>query len=327
MRLFIVRFAKANGKSLPVARLNTSGGPDCGIVFKGEESAWPRGVAIRFSQQDPTSGIGWRLWTLRVKAFNGGLLCIPQHRTGPSKHKLEVRVGGMKLQRRSKEMDLSGSSKPLDLQFKEKPVRRIQLIRANFDPDVKRIIKNSYLDRLEGQPVNGPAWAASRRIHARRRACLLNLLTKLSAFKSSAVASISTLVEDVFLADFDRIYVTARPGFLESVRKSGRFQRCRSGGVHEKLLERIDRDYPLVGFREKVQRLSMQIVISRRGGVHAKGGPEYADIDIDLGNPYMSLSGLAIHFGEVLHPDKTNHLNMHKNLAKSVKLPYIVHPA
>ena len=43
----------------------------------------------------------------------------------------------------------------------------------------------------------------------------------------------------------------------------------------------------------------------------------YADIDIDLGHPSLDAKGFMIHIGELLHPDRTNHLRLRSKLTKS----------
>jgi hypothetical protein len=67
---------------------------------------------------------------------------------------------------------------------------------------------------------------------------------------------------------------------------------------------------------------SLQMVIARPSSSYPS---EFADIDLDLGNPLQDVAGLIVHIGELLTGKPTNHLDLWSTLRKKSKAtsPYI----
>lgn len=86
--------------------------------------------------------------------------------------------------------------------------------------------------------------------------------------------------------------------------------------THLKLLKRIPNGpaHQLHSVREAVATNSMQLALAIPEDAAA---PQYGDIDIDLGNPFVNPRGFFIHVGELLDPGKTDHLALFKKLKGS----------
>src|SRR5262249_32153978 len=70
-------------------------------------------------------------------------------------------------------------------------------------------------------------------------------------------------------------------------------------------------DYVLESFREPQSARSMQVICATQ----RISGHVVAELDIDLGNPQIDLLGFFTHVGELLAPDRTNHLALFEPLA------------
>ncbi len=133
---------------------------------------------------------------------------------------------------------------------------------------------------------------------------------------------------DVLFAATDRIYARVEPAFLARLRKlaadpnkSFYEEGEPKGGVHAQLLNRIVDDrrvrpdtYRLLSFRAEGAPSLQAVVAFPQDGVD--GAYHYSDLDLDLGNPLQDIVGFLIHMGELLNPDRTDHFNLRKKLAK-----------
>jgi hypothetical protein len=132
-------------------------------------------------------------------------------------------------------------------------------------------------------------------------------------------------VRSVLLADVDRIYVKLDGGFAEALSQPGSGFRQDPGAIHEthgrlKLRVPNGRDHDLRSFREMVGLHSLQIVVASTNNLDA---PQYADVDIDLGNPFASPKGLVVHIGELIDPDRTDHLALSGPLSQSASREFL----
>jgi hypothetical protein len=185
------------------------------------------------------------------------------------------------------------------------------------------------LDVLERSRVDGQAaldWVDDANRRPTRRACLLNLLASLRA-RPRVSEPLLPLVRDIFLVANDRMYARVDRSLLSRLQDladspdrpfyaEGRPHAAIHGRLLTELPEPPDvraRFLDLVSFRAE-GKPSMQIVV-------AVPPPDlahtYAEFDLDLGNPLQDLVGFFVHVGELLDGKPTNHLDMHRVLARS----------
>ncbi len=330
---------RRNGRTLPISRFSireTQAWPP-GITLDGEWSAWPLGLALNLAPRDQETRNAikrvrerqqWRSneFDLQVTSFSSRLELsgVAPDALPAGNYGLAVRLGTLKLARRSYVLKLESGKKPL-VAVEEAP-DKLRLVRTtsinDFDPRLKAIVSNSD-SILDGQSAT--AWIDNPVVRDARRACLFNLLAKLAVLPTEA-DSLAGHVSHVIFADVDRIYVAAQPSLLSRLQGSTRFKRDSTvHPTHKRLLQRIvhaERDsYTLHSYREGPSP-SMQIVVAEPPpGVADR--THYADVDIDMGNPSWDLKSLAIHIGELLSPDKTNHLKLYSKLNKDSLRHYL----
>jgi hypothetical protein len=146
---------------------------------------------------------------------------------------------------------------------------------------------------------------------------VLNILAKLRTpiqGKPPLAAGVTRLI----FADVDRIYAQLEPKFAARVMfpDSGFREDAVIHTTHLRLLKKIPGGdaYNLHSVREHIPQISMQLAIA----VPDDGAlPQYADVDIDLGNPFTTPLGFIIHVGELIDPGKTDHIALRKSLADS----------
>ena len=207
----------------------------------------------------------------------------------------------------------------------EPDTRRIELL-DNFDTGTATLVKNSAVD---GQSLE--TWLRSATPREARKACLLNILTKLAAppMPNAPKKSLTGRIEGLHFAEVDRVYAAANPGLKKDldgfVEKKGWVFVGRPGAaIHQKVvrdaLKRFKselygkklEDFTLHSYRQG-GRNSLQIVIAEPKFDHPR---VYADLDIDLGNPLWDLDGFIVHLGELLDPARTDHFDLHRKLTK-----------
>jgi hypothetical protein len=146
------------------------------------------------------------------------------------------------------------------------------------------------------------------------------------------IVTVRVRVESDQITEADDI--GAKPAFVERLHRSSKFRKDFGSvyGTHEKLRRRVFNarrdDYVLHSYRE-VSHPSMQIVVAEPPK-DLGDRMHYADVDIDLGNPFMDVKGFIIHVGELLDPDRTDHLKLRRDLARPPTgdhLHYEVRPA
>jgi hypothetical protein len=211
--------------------------------------------------------------------------------------------------------------------------RTIQ-VRQTIDPQIREFL-DSATWLLDG--MSPLAWLASPLPRARRKACFLNMLAKLRS-SPSPDSPLLPHIDRVFFCDVDKIYTTVDTRLLGRLRdladdQTAPFRRDQ-GPLHpdhqnlvrhvgEAGLEADTTGYTLESYRE-VGLPSMHIVVANPPVPDRRC---YAEVDVDLANPFVDVRGLAIHAWELLTPAKTNHLDLWKKLGRGVTgayLPYTV---
>jgi hypothetical protein len=206
----------------------------------------------------------------------------------------------------------------------EPDTRRVALL-GNFDAATEVLVKASSIDgdKLE-------AWLTSATPREVRKACLLNILTKLAAppMPGAARKALTSRFSSLHFADVDRVYGSADPALRKDldafVNKDGWvFEGRPKASIHENLVTNAVKRFPelkgktlddfvLSSYRQG-GRNSLQIVVAAPNFPHPV---IYADVDIDLGNPLWDLQGALIHLGELLDSGRTDHFALHDKLNK-----------
>ncbi|HEX9366296.1 MAG TPA: hypothetical protein VF921_06705, partial [Vicinamibacterales bacterium] len=185
---------------------------------------------------------------------------------------------------------------------------------------------------LEGQSFR--AWLNSD-ARAMRKACALNLVSKLRSFPPAGAPFIG-LVDSVFEVKPDRIYASVRPGLKDRLDAlctgPDAIVKCEGPPVdaaaHRQLLAalpvagdaaRVD-DYTLISYRADGDP-SLQTVLGIPPDGSGCGG--YADFDLDLANSLQDVRGFLIHMGELLSGTMTDHLALHDELAQGTTQPFL----
>jgi len=140
-------------------------------------------------------------------------------------------------------------------------------------------------------------------------------------------------VDSVFFCGTERVYARVQPELFERLgdladdpENPFYAEGTPTSPTHLKLLAAIEQhglgkatDYSLFSFRQE-GKPSMQIVVAAPS---VSTSPFCADLDIDLGNPLQDLQGFAIHMGELIGGDATDHLDLHDKLAKGTTKKYL----
>jgi len=218
----------------------------------------------------------------------------------------------------------------IDLELDE---RTIAVDLSKADPDVLRLLHDSVLD---GQ--TGADWVADAGIRPTRRACALNLAACLRVTPTNGSPLLDE-VERLFLGRDDRTYARVTPRFHERVvalsespSKPVYAEGRPHASIHEELLEALVAFEPaaaamfdkegLRSFRAEGSPSLQMVIATPRPSTSYPA--EFADLDLDLGNPLQDALGLAIHLGELLDGKPTNHLDLGRRLVKQKRVaPYL----
>jgi hypothetical protein len=200
---------------------------------------------------------------------------------------------------------------------------------SECDDDVKRVVEASSFEDL-----TGPDWLASADFRPTRKACFMNLLASLRV-RPQVSDNLLQYVQQFFHIANDRAYARVDRGLydrLEELAVDPDKPFYREGrphaAIHLKLLEHLpepDRSSglftpeSLVSFRgEGRPTLQSVVALAPAGLAHS-----YAEFDLDLGNPLQNFVGFVVHMGELLDGKPTNHLDLHKKLAKGSTADYL----
>ena len=320
----------------------TSVDPAEGIVLGGETSAFPitGGLAI-FPARDAVSQSAykrismvedWRDGKFPVKVSRQGntLVLTGAGKQQPEKslpaigYELSVRMKDTKLRESQFSFRVpAGGTREVEIRVEEPRQVKFTPLK-DYDEQTRQIVTNAQ-SVLDGAPV--VEWFARPTARTVRKVCLLNLLAHLRALPDTR-DSLSGSVQAVALADVDRIAVNVDGSFLARMREltKGREPAFGEDGgpIHPTHFRTRDRvvgaagaGYKLHSFRQRVSKRSMQIIVSEPPA----GAPQpvhFAEIDIDLGNPFIDAVGFGTHLFELMNPAATDHFD----LAKSVPLDF-----
>jgi hypothetical protein len=162
----------------------------------------------------------------------------------------------------------------------------------------------------------------------------LNLLASLRVTPRSSAPLLSE-VTCLFTARDERSYAQVTPEFFAQVSAlaEGHDKFYPEGppraSIHRELIAAIGGfDTGAKGLFDEAHLLSfraegspsLQTVIATPT---ASCGHMFADIDLDLGNPLQDICGFAVHIGELLTGQPTNHLDLRKKLGTGKAKPYL----
>jgi len=340
---FVVQFLQ-DDEPVPLTQLVAVELDRGGVVLNGETSAWPRGLRLGFDGVGGTQGV---LRDLRLQTANGkhrfslgndtGALTITTampNRIPTGTYDLTLRVADLDVHDSVSRISLNEGAAPTRLTFQIRAPKQAVALSDSIlaDEPIAGIVNGN--SRIDGRRIID--WLATTAPRAKRKACLLNLLAMLRTTPTPDVPLISN-VQNVFLADVDRIYARVDPRFLDALDELAADPQqpfSIDGGpihpTHLKLLRRIpleDQDateqYRLRSFRQDGQP-SVQIVVAIPPNDGRQRGT-YADIDIDLGNPKRDLAGFFVHLGEVISEGQTDHFKLRKRLAQNPLLSRHLH--
>jgi len=286
--------------------------PD-GLVIDGETSAWPRRIDLNLYPTAPGT-IEWLEQAQRRHDLERGHLPLaPPRLEGnclvlegldpralpPGRWHVGLRVAGLKVSP-PQEVDLppNGSARvSFSTWYRNRPLS--VRIPAGWDPEIRRIVSASSLDGRSGID-----WALNSAVRSPRRACLLNILAVCREL------GLTDQIQEILLAEIDRIYARVEPALAESVNRLLTAEGPPEHPVHRKLLEwtpsPIQNSYRLCSYRQN-RNPSLQVVVATSSFA---GAPLLAEFDIDRGNP-RNFIGFVIHAGEVLTPARTDHLKLY----------------
>jgi len=215
-----------------------------------------------------------------------------------------------------------------------KPEARKIELNDNFDSITADLIDASTLD---GKGMMAWLAGAVRPVpRLLRRVCALNILSRLAAPPMPKVArGLTTLFKSIHFADVDRIYAAADPdlnALLKSFVKDKGWV-ADSGPIHQihkrlvrnaikrfpELQGKTDDDFKMQSYRQG-GRTALQIVLAIPNFAHPV---VYADVDIDLGNPFWDVEGFLIHLGELLDGGSTDHFRVREKLGNSLSSDFI----
>lgn len=308
--------------------------PDRGIVLAGETSAFPipGGLAI-FPAGDPISQNAfqqiqkiedWRDGRFRVNVDRQGDRLVltgagkrqPEKNLPPIGYKLDVKLKNTQLSKSQFEFRLPKDGKK-EVEIRIKEPKRLKLVDIkDWDAQTKAIVTSGD-SKLDG--LGCLDWLKRPVVRGARKVCLLNLLAHLRALPS-VKDTLSSDVASVMLADIDRAVVRVGSGFLKRMRELTKGSDPAfgedSGPIHPTHARVRDRvigaggsAYKLHSFRQRTSQISMQVIV----GEPPSGDPDavhYAELDIDLGNPFVDVVGFGTHLFELLDPSATNHFEL-----------------
>lgn len=318
---------RRDGKVLPVTGLD----PDReigGITLCGETSAFPRGFGVNVWPADPvTKERVWRVrrrldWPIPPFRFNlsrlGDRLVVTgiDEKALPSgRYDIEFRLEGMRFKRsffRSVRLKEDGDA---EVVFEGRPSKfRFELNTdvASFGENSRRIIRASKIDGLRGED-----WLQPDVVNRdARKACLLNLLAKLSITPSRA-DRLNRSVHKLLHVEADRAYAEVDESFLRSVSDGFLPPDLAIDATHKRLLRMTANpdDYELVSYREKKGNGALQVVVAKPKPMSAAPrGVLFADIDIDGSNPSYDLARFMTHCGHLIQGKTTDHFKMRRRI-------------
>ncbi|HZF39386.1 MAG TPA: hypothetical protein VE715_11205 [Blastocatellia bacterium] len=306
-----------------------------GVVLNSETDAWPRGLTLEFDADSPITRLrmdqvrqikGWgsKEYKLKLSPQDGALVVTGVDPTTlpAGRYWFRLRIGDLILPKQRISFDLKeNQDRLIEVEVSPDP-RQVELLldSPNVDQQIRRVLTQSELDGL-----TLTSWLADPQPRPSRKACLLNLLAKLRAAPDLSETLLKH-IRQVFFADVDRCYAAVDGELFDRLKALA----CRDDKpfsadppplppVHRNLLRHIrsvesDADkFRLHSFRRRGNN-SLRATVAVPPGADSSRR-FYAEFDIDLGAPERDFEGFFIHLGEVLSPDKTDHLKLREKLA------------
>jgi hypothetical protein len=194
------------------------------------------------------------------------------------------------------------------------------------DAEITRVLGESTFEGEGGMEWLDGDWRPAK------KACLMNLMASLrvrptlSAPLISQVQRFYQIGNERGFARVDREFLTRLEELANDPKKPFYREGRPKGAIHRKLIDTIPREIRplfspdrLVSFRGEAHP-SLQAVVAEPPPGYAF---TFADIDLDLGNPLQDVAGFIVHMGELAGGDPTNHLDLHKKLAKTAAKEFL----
>lgn len=337
---FSIRLRRG-GKLWPIDSLT----PDEGLVFDNEVDAFPRSLTLEFDGDNAATTYrmnrvrelrGWNagVFNLNLVEKDGLLFAsgVDPDALPSGYYWLRLTIDDVIIPNKDFhfhiEEDTSDTIVTIDVTTDPRDIELTEPI-DDFDDDIKRIIESPD-SRTDGLAI--PDWLDDSDPRPSRKACLLNLMAKLRTAPTASDPLIAT-VNSVFFCGNERVYARVTPDLFVRLQaladdpdRPFYAEGPPTSSMHQKLLDAIEAhgwgskaNYELWSFRQEGNP-SMQVVCATPtiGGM-----PFCADLDIDLGNPLQDLEGFAIHMGELIGGDATDHLDLWKKLSKGATKNYL----
>ena len=316
-----------DGKPLPVTRLDPDR-DDGGITLCHETSAFPRGFGVNVWPADPiTKERVWRVqqrldWPIRpfrftVSRFGERLVVtgIDDKALPAGRYDVEFMLDGIRFKRsffRSVRLEEDGAA---EVVFEGKPSKfrfALNTDVSSFGGNTQRIVRASEVDGLRAEDWLQPG-VADRDV---RKACLMNILAKLSIVPSRA-DRLNQFVRRVLHVEADRVYAEVDKKFLDKVHGGFLPPDLAIDATHKRLLKMTTTpdDYELVSYREKKGTGALQVVVAKAKPMStAPQGALFADVDIDGSNPSYDLGRFMTHCGHLIQGKTTDHFKMRQRI-------------
>jgi hypothetical protein len=304
-------------------------------MFDSESDDWPRGLTLEFDADSPitrlrmdqvrqTKGWGSKEYKLKLSPQDGALVVtgVDPATLPAGRYWFRLRIGDLILPKQRIGVELKENQDTLiEVEVSPDP-RQVELLldSANVDQQIRRVLTQSELDGLA--LTN---WLADPQPRPSRKACLLNLLAKLRTAPNMGETLLKH-IRQVFFADVDRCYAAVDGELFDRLnaltcRDDQPFSADPAPDApgHHNLLRHIrsvesDADkFRLHSFRRRGNNSLRATVAVPPSGDSSRRF--YAEFDIDLGAAERDFEGFFIHVGEVLSPDKTDHLKLREKLA------------
>ncbi len=298
------RLVSETGNPVPIEGVSESG-----VMLFGETSAWPRrtglrvrpvGVAMQKTVERIRKDHSWGEDELKLKyeLQDGGILLrgVDPESLPHGTWEFGLNVYDV-IARRNYALEIpEGGEAKVEIRVAN-DVKKLEVPSdAKWDPEIRRIMKDSKLDGTDGID-----WARDPSTRANRRACAFNVLAVCRELK------ITEAIKGLFLTEVDRVYAEVDRRFGDLLDERFHDPRPPEHPIHKKLLHRLREaqmaDYELLSFRQR-RNPSLQVVTARPRGT----GPYLAELDIDLGD-VLDPGGFFVHLVEVVHPQRTDHLD------------------
>ncbi len=337
---FSIRLRRG-GKTWPIDSLTK----DEGLIFDKETDAFPRSLTLEFDADNAATTYrmnrvrdlrGWNagVFNLSLTEKDGLLFVsgVDPDALPSGYYWLRLTIDDVVVPNKDfhfhVEEDTSDTVVTIDVTTDPRDIELTESI-DEFDDEIKRIIQSPD-SRADGLAI--PDWLDDSDPRPSRKACLMNLMAKLRTAPTAGDPLIAT-VNSVFFCGNERVYARVTPDLFVRLQaladdpdRPFYAEGPPTSSMHLKLLDAIEAhgwgskgNYSLWSFRQEGNP-SMQVVCATPS---MSGMPFCADLDIDLGNPLQDLEGFAIHMGELIGGDATDHLDLWKKLSKGATKNYL----